>query len=187
MTTASAPPRIAPLDPPYEPELDERLRRWMPPGTEDVEPLKLFRTLARNPELMSRMLPLGAGLLAHGQLEPRDRELVIHRACARASAEYEWGVHVVGFGRRVGLTDEQLRATADGGPEDFEGRDALLVAATDAIHDTADLPDDLFGRLAAELTTEQLIEFTILASWYRLISGVINVARIELEPWGERW
>ena len=186
MTTA-AEPRIAPVEPPYDPDLDATLRKWMPPGTEEVEPLKLFRTLARHPELMSRMRPLGAGLLGRGTLEPRDRELIIHRACARAGAEYEWGAHVVGFGRAVGLTDEQIRASAHGGPDDFEGRDAVLVAATDAIHDTADLPDDLFAKLAAELTTEQVLEVVVLASWYRLISGVINAARIELEPWGERW
>jgi 4-carboxymuconolactone decarboxylase len=36
------------------------------------------------------MRPLGAGLLGHGRLSMRERELVIDRACARAGAEYEW-------------------------------------------------------------------------------------------------
>jgi 4-carboxymuconolactone decarboxylase len=38
----------------------------MPPGTEAVEPLTLFRTLARHEKLMSRMLPLGSGILGAG-------------------------------------------------------------------------------------------------------------------------
>jgi hypothetical protein len=38
---------------------------------------------------MSRMRPLGSGILNHGLVPPRDREIVLHRTCARAGAEYE--------------------------------------------------------------------------------------------------
>lgn len=55
-------PRIAPLDPPYDPAIDAQLVKWMPPGSA-VEPLKLFRTLAIHDDLFSRMRPLGAGIL----------------------------------------------------------------------------------------------------------------------------
>ena len=90
MTSTSQVPRIAPLEPPYAPEMEGALRKWMPPGS-DVEPLKLFRTLNVHEQLASRMRPLGAGILGHGLVEPREREIVIHRTCARAGAEYEWG------------------------------------------------------------------------------------------------
>ena len=104
-------PRITPLQAPYEPDTGEMLKRWMPPGAA-VEPLALFRTLAVHPELMSRMRPLGSGILNHGELPARDREIVLHRTCARAGAEYEWGVHAVAFGEAVGLTADQITATA---------------------------------------------------------------------------
>ena len=71
--------RIAPVEPPYSPDVEEMLRKWMPPGTE-VEPLALFRTLVVHESLAARMRPLGAGILGHGLLEPRDRELMIYRA-----------------------------------------------------------------------------------------------------------
>ena len=38
--------RISPAEPPYEPTIAEALGRIMPPG---LEPLVLFRTMARNP------------------------------------------------------------------------------------------------------------------------------------------
>src|SRR3954469_16558460 len=104
-------PRIAPLEPPYDPDTEAMLRKWMPPGAE-VDPLALFRTLAVHDDLFARMRPLGAGILGHGRIEPREREIVIHRACARAGAEYEWGVHVLAFGSPLGLTDAQIAATA---------------------------------------------------------------------------
>jgi 4-carboxymuconolactone decarboxylase len=103
--------RIAPLEPPYDPALEATLKKWMPPGSA-VEPLALFRTLAVHDELLSRMRPLGAGVLGHGCVAAREREIVIHRTCARAGAEYEWGVHVIAYGKPLGLTDvERARRT----------------------------------------------------------------------------
>lgn len=160
----------------------------MPPGSA-IEPLALFRTLAIHDELMSRMRPLGAGILAHGLIEPRDREIIIHRTCARTGAEYEWGVHAVAYGRPLGLTDEQLAATVAGSADDpvWTERDALLIALADELHDTADVSGGLWAQLSAQFTDEQLLELMITAGWYRLLSYVINGARIQREPWAARF
>ena len=116
------------------------LRKWMPPGS-PLEPLALFRTLAVHDELVSRMRPLGAGILGHGRVAPRERELIIHRTCARAGAEYEWGVHAVAFGAAVGLSDDELAATAgaDGDDPVWSKDDALLIRLADELHETGDL------------------------------------------------
>ena len=117
MPEASTHLRIPPLEPPYEPEIETLLKKWMPPGAAS-EPLRLFRTLAVHDELASRMRPLGAGILGHGRVEPREREMIIHRTCARAGAEYEWGVPGLAFGQPLGLTDQQIAATVNGSAED---------------------------------------------------------------------
>jgi 4-carboxymuconolactone decarboxylase len=181
-------PRISPIEPPYEPEIEESLRKWMPPGAE-VEPLKLFRTLMVHPELAARMRSLGAALLGHPTVEPREREIVIHRATARAGAEYEWGVHAVAFGRPLGLTDDQIAATANGSADDpaWSERDRLLVRLVDELHDSATVSDELWGALAREWSPSQLLELVVCAGWYRLISQVINAGGVELEPWAERF
>src|SRR3954463_1689730 len=178
--------RIAPVQPPYDDETAEILRKWMPPGA-DVEPLRLFRTFAVHPDLAARMRPLGAGILGHGLVEPREREIVIHRTCARAGAEYEWGVHAVAFGRPLGLTDEQLEATVTGDADDpaWSERDALLVRLCDELHETANVSDALWERLAAQWPPEQLLELVITAGWYRLIAYVINACRIPPEDWSQ--
>jgi 4-carboxymuconolactone decarboxylase len=181
-------PRIAPLEPPYTPEIAVLLAKWMPPGAES-EPLALFRTLAVHDELASRMRPLGAGILGHGRLEPRDREILIHRTCARAGAEYEWGVHAVAFGKPLGLTEEQLVATVNGSADDpaWSEADASLVAAADELHDDARISDVLWRRLAERFRDDQLLELVIVAGWYRLLSYVINAVGIEREPWAARF
>jgi 4-carboxymuconolactone decarboxylase len=181
-------PRIAPLQPPYPPDVDAALRKWMPPGVE-LEPLKLFRTLNVHGELASRMRPLGAGILGHGTLEPRVREIVIHRTCARAGAEYEWGVHAVAYGAPLGLSEAQLAATVNGDAEDpaWSESDALLIALADELYDTATVSEGLWHRLAVRFSDEQLLELLVTAGWYRLLSYVINAAGVELEPWAARF
>lgn len=181
-------PRIAPLEPPYAPEIASLLSKWMPPGS-DAEPLRLFRTLAVHEDFASRMRPLGAGILGHPGLEPRDRELLILRTCARAGAEYEWGVHAVAFARPLGLTEEQLAATVKGDAADaaWSEQEAQLIAAADALHESSAIPDDLWSELALRFEPSQLLELAIVAGWYRLISYVIGTAGVELEPWADRF
>ncbi len=188
MAAPAPSPRIAALTPPFAPELDAMLAKWMPPGS-GLPPLALFRTLAVHPELSSRMRPLGAALLGHGLLTPRERELVIQRTCARAGAEYEWGVHAVAFGRAVGLDDAQQAATVRGRADDptWSPREQLLLALADELDASATVSAALWTRLAAEWTPPQLLELLVLAGWYRLLSYVINAIGIELEPWAARF
>jgi alkylhydroperoxidase family enzyme len=176
------------VEPPYRADVDAALRKWMPPGAA-VEPLKLFRTLNVNEELASRMRPLGAGILGHGRVAPREREIVIHRTCARSGAEYEWGVHAVAFGEPLGLSDEQIAASARGTASDpaWGEHDADLVALADELHDTATVTDALWARLSARFSDEQMLELLVIAGWYRLLSYVINAVGIEREPWGARF
>jgi len=180
--------RIAPLDPPYPPETETALRKWMPPGS-DAEPLKLFRTLNIHQDLASRMRPLGAGILAHGRVEPREREIVIHRTCARAGAEYEWGVHVLAYGRPLGLTDEQIAATVHGAADDpvWSEREALLIRLADELHESCSIASPLWTELTEHFSHDLLLELIVTAGWYRLLAGVINAAGVELEPWAARF
>jgi 4-carboxymuconolactone decarboxylase len=182
MTVAAEVARIKPLEPPYEPEVEAYLGKLMPPG---VEPLKLFRTLAVHFDLASRMRPLGAGLLAHNTIEPRERELVILRTTAICGAEYEWGVHAGLFNE---LSAEEIAATAPSSHSThrFGEKDALLIHLCDQLDATATISDPLWGRLAEHWSDEQLIELVVLAGWYRTISYVINALRIEPEPWAAR-
>jgi 4-carboxymuconolactone decarboxylase len=188
MTARATMPRIAPLEPPYEAAIEAMLAKWMPPGS-TIEPLALFRTLALHDELFARMRPLGAGILGHGRIDPREREIVIHRACARAGAEYEWGVHVMAYGKPLGLSDEQIAATAHGSADDpvWSEADRLLVRLVDELHDTGAVTPSLWSALAERYADDQLLELVIIDGWYRLLSSVINAVGIQLEPWAARF
>ncbi len=181
-------PRIAPLEPPFDPELKAMLGKWMPPNS-GIEPLALFRTLAIHPDLMSRARPLGAGILGKGLIEPRLREVMIHRTCALTGAEYEWGVHVMGFGKPLGFTDDQLASTVHGDADDEVWSDAeqVVFRLADELHDTSAVSDELFEELERHFDSPQVIELCLTGGWYHALSYVINAARIPLEPWAARF
>ena len=188
MTAAMNRPRIAPLEPPYDPDVKAMLDRWMPPGS-GVEPLKLFRTLGVHDELASRMRPLGAGILGRGRLDPRLREVMIHRTCALTGAEYEWGVHAMGFGRPLGFTDAQLASTVHGSADDpvWTAQEAAVFRLADTLHATSTISDDLFAQLSRFFGDDQLLELVITSGWYHAISYVVNVAGVQHEDWAARF
>src|SRR5215212_3398591 len=101
-------PRIAPAEPPYEPQIAAELERIMPPG---VPPLRLFRPLARSPRVFGKVF---AGGLLDGPFSLRQREIVIDRTTARLGCEYEWGVHVAFFAERVAMDAAQVSAVVHG-------------------------------------------------------------------------
>ncbi|MBI5275647.1 MAG: carboxymuconolactone decarboxylase family protein [Burkholderiales bacterium] len=188
MTCDDPLPRIAPLEPPFEPGLQAQLERINPPGAPSV--LALFRLLARHPELMDRMRVWGGYFLSpKSTLSLRDREVVIDRACARCGAEYEWGVHVAAFTAAAGFSEPQNRAIADPSADDasLTPRDRLLVQMVDELHETSTVGDALWAQLAAAFDERQLLELLMLAGWYRAISYACNAVRIPPEAWARRW
>ncbi|MFN3523536.1 MAG: carboxymuconolactone decarboxylase family protein [Phenylobacterium sp.] len=177
-------PRIAPLEPPYAPQIKAHFDAIMPPG---ADPLVLFRTLATG-ERAWRKFRAGS-LLDRGPLGLRDREIVIDRTCALAGCEYEWGVHVSAFAEAARLTPQQVRATVLSPPDDacWSPGEQALIAAVDALHARAALSDDEFAGLAAHYDTEQILEVLLLCGFYRTVAYVANGLDLPLEPGAARF
>jgi alkylhydroperoxidase family enzyme len=180
--------RIEPVQPPYSPQVAERLDALMPSG---APPLLLFRTFARNLPMTGAMTGWGGYALSRRLSLPiRDREIIIDRICARCGCEYEWGVHAAFFAVQAGLSGRQVTSLAHGSSGDpcwADERDRLLIEAADALHDTADIDDDLWHRLARVFTEEQLLDLLMLAGWYHAIAFVANAARLACEDGAPRF
>ena len=176
-------PRIQPLDPPYSAEMQadfDKVMRGLPP-------LKLFRTVGRNPRVLSRLI--AGGLLDRGSISLRIRELVILRATALCGAEYEWGVHVAAYSAKAQWTPEQLRSTVRGGDADacWIEEEKLAIRLTDQLHQTHRVNDALWSELVQNFNDDQLIELIMLAGLYHAVSFVLNATRVELEKFAPRF
>ncbi len=176
-------PRIKPIDPPYTAEVQgdfDKIMRGQPP-------LLLFRTVAKNPRVLQRMM--AGGLLDRGSISIRNRELMILRTCANCRAEYEWGVHVAAFGSKAQWTKEQLHSSVCGGTEDacWDTEDQLIIRLSDQLHKTARVDDALWAELSAHFTEEQLVELIMLAGLYHAVSFMVNAIGVQHEAFAPRF
>jgi len=176
--------RIEPAAPPYEPAIAEALGRIMPPG---LEPLVLFRTMARNPRIFSKMF--AGGLLDKGVLGLRQREIVIDRTTARLGCEYEWGVHVALFASKAGLGAAEIAATVLG-PADadcWSPDEQALVAIVDELVDERKISDQTWTRARKSFDEAQLLEAIALVGYYHTISFLCRGLELPLESYGVRF
>ena len=170
--------RIAPAAPPYAPDIADAFARIMPPG---VEPLLLFRTMARSPRVLQRMF--AGNLLDRGTISLRERELMILRTCARCRAEYEWGVHVTMFGQRAGLSEMEIAATlAEAtGAWPWNEKEGTILRLADELHDGAGISEKLWLELSAHFSSEQILELIALAGYYHTIAFITNGLKLDGE------
>ncbi len=169
--------RIAPLEPPYAPEIKQQFDRIM----RGAPPLTLFRVVAGNARAWEKFR--AGSLLDRGPLSLREREIVIDRTCALTGCEYEWGVHVAAFADAARLTDEQVRATVlDGaGAPCWSESEQALIAAVDALHHRVTLSDDEFKALLAHYDDAKIFEVILLCGFYRTVSYLANGLDLPLE------
>lgn len=173
--------RVEPVPAPYPSELRKVLDAIMPPG---VPPLTLFTTLARVPRIWDRFR--AGGLLDRGPVSLRHREIAIDRTCARCGCGYEWGVHVALFAQRAALTPEQVRATVRGNADDpvWTEDEQLLIQMVDELHDTATLSDEIWNRLAAAFSVDQLLELIAIVGFYHTVAFFANGLKLAPESRG---
>jgi alkylhydroperoxidase family enzyme len=175
--------RIAPLEPPYAPEIQAQFDRIM----RGAPPLTLFRVVAGNARAWDKFR--AGSLLEGGPLSLREREIVIDRTCALARCEYEWGVHVAIFAKAAKLTDEQVRATVTESADApcWSASEQALIAAVDALHHRATLSDDEFEKLAAHYDEARIFEIILLCGFYRTVSYLANGLDLPLEDTAARF
>jgi alkylhydroperoxidase family enzyme len=180
---SKASPRIAPLTPPYPPEIQQQFDRIM----RGAPPLLLFRVLAGHSRAWDKFR--AGGLLDPGPLSLREREIVIDRTCALNKCEYEWGVHVAIFAGAAKLTEEEVRATVQGDADSpcWSPAEQALIAAVDALHSRATLRDEEFAALSTHYDATQILEIMLLCGFYRTVSYLANGLKLPLEEKAARF
>jgi 4-carboxymuconolactone decarboxylase len=171
-------PRLLPVD---EADLqDKTLAALAPYRDQDGRIYAIWATLAHHEDALRRYLVFSNHVLGKNTLPLPSRELMILRIAARAQATYEWDQHVR-IARRAGLADETILAAARGAWEDLDELDRVLLTATDTLVETQNVDDELWGRLSAHLSTEQVIDVLYTVGQYLTIATVINTLGVRTE------
>jgi alkylhydroperoxidase family enzyme len=171
-------PRVTPLS---EPEWDDETRELMEGLRRDGHVYNIFATLARHPKLLKRWLVFAGHVLSQSTLPPREREIVILRMGWLCRAEYEWGHHVA-IGKRVGLSDEDIRRITEG-PDavELDPFEATLIRGVDELNANTFISNSTWNALAERYNTQQIFDFLFAAGEYKLVSMVLNSVGVQLE------
>jgi alkylhydroperoxidase family enzyme len=167
-------PRIPPLrNDEITDEVAAILPKIMVAGTMTAGRSNIMRTLVRHPELFQRWTPLLDGLL-NGRLAHRDREILVLRTAWNCQSEYEWGQHV-SVGRRIGLSEEDIRNTATG-PEaaGWTDTERLLLVAADELHHESAVGESTWTGLAQRYDDQEMIEIVMVVGYYHLVAMMLK-------------
>lgn len=174
-------PRIPPLPPE---ERDERTEEVLAAtrATLDAPDLNIFATLARHPRLLKRWAAFGGTLLVGGELDPRERELLILRTGWNCQSEYEWGQHVR-LGKEAGLTDVEITDLTKPVPSGrWTPDEAALLDAADELHEHNRIQDGTWATLRDRYGDAELIEICMVVGQYHLVAFTLNSLGVEREP-----
>ena len=174
---AAGTPRIAPVEEPDDAQREALAKTLM--GV-DGRPMNVFKTLAHRPKLLRRVNSLGGYFVVHGSIPVREREIVILRTAARAGSAYELAHHRR-LAAEAGLSADAVRAAEDPAAEhawSSEDR-ALLDLVEDLVAD--DSVSDATWDALAPFGDEGRLELLVLVGHYRLLAGVLNAIRVEID------
>jgi len=146
--------------------------------------IALHKLLAHSPGALRAFQGLGQFIRHGSTLDPRLRELAILQVGYLARSPYEWSHHIK-IGYDFGVSDADIAALID----DTEGRPApldalakLVLRAAREITRAGGLPDATHAALAAQLSSEHLIDLIVTIGFYNAVVRVLASIAIDVEP-----
>jgi alkylhydroperoxidase family enzyme len=93
------------------------------------------------------------------------------------------------FAEKAQLTSHMQYSLVHGKAEDecWSNKERALIRGCDQLHRSCDLDDILWSELSEAFTECALLEFVLLAGFYRTVSYLTNALRLPLEPYAERF
>ncbi|MFD8385514.1 carboxymuconolactone decarboxylase family protein [Streptomyces sp. NPDC059679] len=150
-----------------------------------LTPLDLI--LLHSPPVADGWNSLLGAIRTRAELPDDLRELAILRVAALNGAEYEWNAHEP-VAHRAGLSREQteaLRVDADPARTPLSPAQHAVLAYTDAMTRTVDVPDAIFETVRAHFDDRQIVELTATIGTYNLVSRflvALHVGRAGTTP-----
>ncbi|MBK8016948.1 MAG: carboxymuconolactone decarboxylase family protein [Betaproteobacteria bacterium] len=172
--------RLPLLDDAADPALAARIR-----AERGGKLLALYRVLMHSPGVAGAWLQFFTVIRQQCSLPARTRELAILQVAVANRARYEFEQHVP-FALAAGLEARQLDGLKMGDLEAvrplFEAADFAVLAYTDAMTRSIQVPDDVFDAVKRRLPDDQMVELTATVAGYNMVSRFLEALHIHEEP-----
>jgi alkylhydroperoxidase family enzyme len=158
------------------------------PGTATGTPGNWWTVFALVPDVFNHAVA-GFGLYASPKrkLDPQLRELGMLRAGFARGSQFVFSQHCKAA-RAVGMDEAKVQAVPAWGASDvFTPLERAVLAYTDdLVLQGGRVPDGTFEALRAELSDEEIMEFTYIVCTYELHATICRALRLEYDDVDER-
>lgn len=172
-------PRVPFLDEssaPVSAETLETLKRWRGGKLLEIDRLTIHKDA-----LALGWVQLFAGLAAHCSIGIRIREIALLRVGVLTRARYELHHHRRIARAKASMTEAEIDAVADWqGATCFSEKERAVLAYTDAMTETIQVPKSVFSALRAHFGDGDLVELTANIAGYNMICRFMEA--LELVP-----
>jgi len=139
-------------------------------------------TMLRHPAMYGPYIDYVGERTKASVVPKRDLELVILRTGRLCDSGYVWGEHVP-FGKRAGLTDEEVERLVEGSAAPgWDDRDRALCRLCEELHETSHVSDETWAVIADNLTDQQIIEIIAIIGSYHEVAYLYNAIRVRKIP-----
>ncbi len=145
--------------------------------------INLHRALVHSPGGARNFSRLGGYIRHQSTLDPRLRELAILQVGYLARSAYEYSHHIK-IGRAFGVTDADIRGMIDdteGRPSGLSALDRNVLLGAREITGAGKISAETYAALAAELSTEHLVDLVIVMSFYNAVVRLLASLEIDVE------
>lgn len=173
-------PQIQPQD--FSDEVKEMFARWTLGPFKDADKNPVLKTFIHAPKTADLFSQLNIHLLLTNSVPVRQRQIAIMRTAWLTKATYMWSSHLrtsMSFG-----LEPELYAPLQVGADDpyFTEFEKVIIRATEDLVADRKISEANWTALAAEWTSEQMLDFMFTVGAYVLVAGVMRSTGVEREP-----
>jgi alkylhydroperoxidase family enzyme len=156
------------------------------PENQDLlkRPIWLTKALVNSPNAARAFHTLGGYIRYGSKLDERLRELAILQVGWLARSPYEWSHHIkLGLGFGVSEADiHALIVDTDGKPTSLDTLTKTVLRGAREITRKGAMAEGTFAELQKALGNEQVVDLTIVISFYNAVVRVLGTLSIDVEP-----
>jgi alkylhydroperoxidase family enzyme len=173
-------PRLEPI-----PAVAEKAREAM--KNQPINAVNVAATMAHNRTMSRAIGKFAQTVLFDGELPRRQVELAVLRMGWNCQAVYEFGQHTL-FGRDAGLSDDEIYfTTRPVGDGSWSDADRVILQLVDDLYTDDCVSDATWAAATSQFNTPDIIHLIAAAGCYRVVSGFLNSAGVQLDDGVPGW
>jgi 4-carboxymuconolactone decarboxylase len=152
-----------------------------------INAVNVTATMAHNRTMSKAIGAFAQTVLFGGELPRRQVEIAVLRMGWNCGSVYEFGQHTL-FGRDAGLTDAEILATTRPiGEGRWSPDDAAIIQLVDDLYVDDCVTDATWAEASRHFSAADLVHLLAAAGCYRLVSGFLNSAGVQLDDGVPGW